>query len=327
MKAFIFVSALAFVFAQSYSTQAAVIDRLEASVNSSLILLSDIQHFRNTEKLRQQLDPLFAGTPIASMAGKASNKDIVDYLVDEKLMTLQFPVTDLEVEPLINEIQTNNRIDRSQLKAAIKEQGFSFDDYFELIRVSASKRNLIERDIRTKVSISDDDVKNYFFNHYSKSSSSPTSYHLAIITISPKNYKNANAAKEVASRAAQELKSNEPLEEIIKRFSGGANSGGDLGFVSDDQMSPAIREQVKKLQIGNVSPVFGSPQSGFSVIKLFDLKTGDTDRLEKMKDEIRGQLAASEYQHQISLWLDRQRQNAFIHRAGEAATQGLPSAP
>jgi hypothetical protein len=37
-----------------------------------------------------------------------------------------------------------------------------------------------------------------------------------------------------------------------------------------------------------------------------------------MKDEIRNHLAAAEYQHQISLWLDRQRQNAFIHLAAPA---------
>jgi peptidyl-prolyl cis-trans isomerase SurA len=306
-----------------------VIDRLEASVNSSLILLSDVARFRDTAKLRQQLDPLFAGTSIATRGAKASNPEVVDFLMDEKLITQQFPVADPEVETEVNSIQSNNHIDRAQLKSALTEQGYTFDDYFDLIRSSASKRNLIDRDIRTKVSISDDDVKNYFYNHYSKTAAAPSAYHLEIITLTTKNYKNAAAAREVANRAAADLKNGESFEEVAKRFSDGptASAGGDLGIVADEAASPAIREQVKKLKIGQVSEVFGTPQTGYSILKLVDVKSGENDRFDKMKDEIRNQLTAAEYQHQISLWLERQRQTAFIHRAGEAATAGLPQGP
>jgi peptidyl-prolyl cis-trans isomerase SurA len=311
------------------TTQAALLDRLEASVNSSLILLSDVRKFRETEKLRQQLDPLFAGTSVAAKGQGAANVEIANFLIDERIILQQFPVTDGEVENEINSIQSNNHISRSQLKSALTEQGFQFEDYFELIRASASKRNLIDRDIRTKVTISDDDVKNYFFNHYAKSAAAPSAYHLQMITVSTRNYKNAAGARTVAQRALSDIRGGESFEEVAKRASDGptASSGGDLGTVSSDQVSPAILEQVKKLKIGEVSEVFGSPQTGFNILKVLDIQTADTSRMEKMKDEIRGQLTASEYQHQIQLWLERMRQTAFIHRAGEASTAGLPQAP
>lgn len=306
-----------------------LLDRLEASVNSSLILLSDVRKFRETEKLRQQLDPLFAGTAVASKGPAASNTEIANFLIDEKLIIQQFPVTDAEVENEINSIQSNNHIDRTQLKTALSEQGYSFDDYFELIRASASKRNLIDRDIRTKVTISDDDIKNYYYSHYAKNEAPPSAYHLQIITVSPKNYKNAAAAKEVAQRALSDIKAGESFEEVAKRASDGANAsgGGDLGVVAEDQVSPTIREQVKKLKIGQVSDIFGSPQAGYNILKVVDVQTSENARIDKMKDEIRGQLTAAEYQHQIQLWLERQRQSAFIHRAGESSATGLPQAP
>jgi hypothetical protein len=56
-----------------------------------------------------------------------------------------------------------------------------------------------------------------------------------------------------------------------------------------------------------------------------DIQSGETSRLEKVKEEIRAQLAAGEYQHQIQLWLERNRQSAFIHLAGQSAIQGIPS--
>ena len=88
------------------ATQAApvVIDRLEASVNSGLVLLSDVRAFRATEKLRQQLDPLFSETPLAAKGEGASTSDIVDYLIDEKLIMQRYPVGDAEVHWLVNSL-------------------------------------------------------------------------------------------------------------------------------------------------------------------------------------------------------------------------------
>jgi peptidyl-prolyl cis-trans isomerase SurA len=271
--------------------------------------------FRETVALRSQLDPLFAGTALAAKGAAADEKDIVEFLVDEKLIAQQFPLTDNEVEQEINTIQANNKIDRSQLKSALKDQGFAFEEYFDLIRSSASKHNLIDRDIRTKVTISDDDVKNYYYNHYQRNSSAPLSYHMKIIMVSPSKYKSAGAAREVAVRALHDIRGGESFEEVAKRVSDDASkqSGGDLGTMTEDQMSPEIHGQLKKLQIGQVSEVLGNAKGGFFILKLADVATAENDRYTKMKEEIRGQLTAAEYQHQIQLWIERQRQSAFIH--------------
>jgi peptidyl-prolyl cis-trans isomerase SurA len=306
---------------------AATIEKLEASVNSSIILLSDVVKFRETMKLRAQLDPLFAGTKVAADGPKADDKDIVTFLIDEKMISQLFPASDSEVEQEINSIQSNNHIDRNSLRHALGEQGFTYEQYFELIRISLSKRNLIDRDIRTKVTISDDDVRNYFFNHYAKTSSIPMAYKLNLITVSLKNYKTPGAAHDIAVGALKAIRGGESFEEVAKRSSDddNASSGGELGTVSEDQMSPIIREHATKLQVGQVSEVFGGPANGaYMILKLSDVKSSDSEKYEKMKDEIRNQLFSSETQHQISLWLERQRQEAFIHRAGESSIAAFP---
>jgi peptidyl-prolyl cis-trans isomerase SurA len=312
---------LSLAFSQSLALSAwaapVIIDRLEAAVNSQLVLLSDVQQFRKTIKLRSQLDPIFAGTAIAQKGASASTDDIVNFLIDEKLISQAFPVTDAEVEQEINSIQSNNHIDRNQLRAALAEQGFSFDEYFELIRVSASKRNLIDRDIRTKVSISDEDVKNYFYTHYNPTDQGNRSYTLRLIFISPQTYKTPEATRDAAQSALKAVQSGESFEEVAKRVSddASASSGGDLGTLKEDQMSPQIRDHIRGLKIGEVSPIFGDAKHGFYIVKLMDVKTGESERLQKVRDEIRAQLTASEYQHQIQLWLQRQRQSAYIRRA------------
>ncbi len=301
----------------SASAAPVLIDRLEAAVNSQLVLLSDVEQFRKTLKLRSQLDPIFAGTTIAQKGAAASADEIVNFLIDEKLIAQAFPVTDAEVEQEINSIQSNNHIDRTQLRAALAEQGFTFDEYFDLIRVSASKRNLIDRDIRTKVSISDEDVKNYFYTHYSPSESGNRAYTLRLIFISPRTYKTSEATRDAAQNALKAVKEGETFDEVAKRVSddASASAGGDLGTLKEDQMSPLIREHIKGLKIGEVSPIFGDSKHGYYIVKLVDVKTEESDRFQKVRDEIRGQLTATEYQHQIQLWLQRQRQTAYIRRA------------
>src|SRR5262245_34260392 len=114
------LAALAGVFALPAAHAApAVIDRLDASVNSAIILLSDIHKFRETVSLRAQLDPLFAGTTVASKGAGASELEITEFLINEKIIAQAFPIQDPEVEQEINSIQSANRIDRSKLKAAL----------------------------------------------------------------------------------------------------------------------------------------------------------------------------------------------------------------
>jgi peptidyl-prolyl cis-trans isomerase SurA len=297
-----------------------LLEQLEATVNGALILNSDLAHFRKTLGLRQQLDPLFAGTPLAGRGKGASDKEIIDYLIDEKIILAQFPVSDSEVEQEINTIQANNnRMDRASLKAALAAEGYAFNDYFDLIRIGVAKRALIDRDIQTKVSISEDDVKNHFYNQLAKNSAIPRAFKVRIITITPSNYKSIQAAKEQIDRAKKQVGGGEPFEEVAKAISDDstASSGGDLGTLTEDQMSPGIRDALKKLKIGESSEVLGDPKSRFFILKLVDVTSAESDKLKQQREEIRTRLAAAEYQRQIQLWLDRQRQTASVHRSGQ----------
>lgn len=301
-----------------------LLDRLEASINSDTLLRSDLARFKRTVKLRSQLDPLFAGTTVAEKAAHATDKEITAFLINEKIIEQQFPASDAEVEQEIKAIQSNNHLDRAKLKTALAEQGFQFEDYFELIRTSISKKGLIDREIRSKVNISDDDIKNFFYNKYSKSSSTPRAFHLEMITVVISDYKTSTDAYDTITRARKALLGGEKFDEVAKRFNADASTG-DLGVLTEDQMSEGIREQAKKLKIGEFSTIFGGPSAKrYMIVKLRDVKSSDSERLEKMKDEIRAQLGAQEYQHQIALWIERKKQGSFIHSAGESTIKEIP---
>ena len=301
------------------ASQPVVIDRLEASVNSSLILKSDLARFRKSAQLRAQLDPLFGGTPLAKKGSAASDADIVDFLISERLITQVFPASNADVEQAISSIQSANRISRDALKTALKEQGFDFDEYFELIRTSVSKQNLIRQEIQPKVTISDEDVRTHLDQAgVSDTANDPAakSFHARILVVSPKNFKSPSAARQTIERASKEIQDGQPFEEVAKRVSDdpSAAAGGDLGVVPGDVLSKEIRDALVKLSPNQVSGVLGGPKSRYFLLQLLGTQSLAKERNQKVTDEVRAKLAAVEYQRQILLWIERQRQGAFVHR-------------
>lgn len=298
------VLVLAGASAPAAMAKSSVVDRVEASVNNEIILRSDLNQFRATMKLRLQLDPLFTDSPLARKA--PSDSEIVDFLVNERVILMNFPVGDDEVEQEIRGIETKNKITRSTLQAALAQQGFDFSSYFKMIRTSIAKRKLIDRDIRTKVFISDDDVRNFYFNQHASSGKKSSAYVIKAITT--KDIDDARAALD-------EIKTGKSFEDTAKRFSDSpsAATGADLGTFSEGEMSPLIRETVKGLKLGQVSSIVGSKETTFMVLKLIDIKTAHDSEFNRVKEEIRASLAAQEFRRQIELWSDRKRQEAFVH--------------
>lgn len=313
-----FLSLSALIFCSDLPTTLAnegvVLDEMVGYVNTQPILLSDIEKFHQVMGLRGQIDPLYAHSELQKKGHAVSQEEVVDTIINNQLIEAEFPKSDVEVEQEITNIQTNNRISRTTLKEALEREGYFFSDYFELIREAASKKELVGREIQTKVAITDDDVKNYYLNHLPKGSKSQRAFHIQLITIQSKNYKSPAAATQVAQDALKKIKSGESFEEVARRVSDdpSASLGGDLGFVHDDQVMPLIANALKNLQIGQVSDIFSDGSGRQLILKLVDVRSTEIEQLEKMKEEIRSQLMSKEIEQQIKLWVERKRQSAVV---------------
>lgn len=314
-KIFFFVGIL-FQFSL-YASSAEIVDRVEAIVNKKAIFKSDITRFKELLPLRAKIDPIFSNDPL-SKKQNPSDEDIVSFLVDEMITSDKFPVADSEVEQEINAIQGNLKIDRETLRAAIRREGFKFDDYFKLMKASLAKRQLIEREIRSKAAVSDDDIRAEYNRRKSGSQSFSGSFQIHMIKVSKKNYKSAALAKEEAERALLEIKKGASFEEAAKSHSDDSSqtSGGDLGFLSYSEMSPVLKKEVQKLGPERMSGVIDSPDS-YMIVKVGEIKSETDSLFEKEKDVIRARLMENEFQHQIHLWLNRERSQNFVQINGK----------
>jgi peptidyl-prolyl cis-trans isomerase SurA len=298
-----------------------VVDRIEAIVNKKAIYLSDIRKFRELTGLRMKVDPLFANDPLSKK--NPSNAEIVDFLISETLILDKFPVSDADLDAEINSIQSNLKINREGLIAAISREGFEFEDYRQLMRASIAKRQLIDRDIRNKASVSEDELKTEYNSSRSSSKTFEGSLHLHLIKITKKNYKTVKFAKDLYEEALKELGQGVSFEEVAKKTSddSSASNGGDLGFLSYQDMNPSLQKEVqktlsKKDQAGRIGSL--EDGSSFTIFKISEISADVDGGFNKEKEFIRGKLLEKEFAHQIKLWIDRQKSLSFLTLPGSS---------
>jgi parvulin-like peptidyl-prolyl isomerase len=291
---------------------AEIVDRLEAVVNKSPIFRSDLDRFKSTVPLRAKVDPLFASEPLSRKL-KATEAEILNFLIDEAIIMEKFPVADNEVEQEINGIQNNLKIDRDTLRSAIVREGYKFEDYFKMMRVSVAKRQLVDREIRNKAAVSDDDVKADYNRTRSGSKSFRGSFHLHLIRVTKGNFKTTLAAREEAQKALASLTRGAAFADVAKSVGDDSSQegGGDLGFLSYSEMSPLLQKEVQKLGPEKTSGLI-EDKSSFLIVKIGEVRADSDAAFEKEKDVIRSKLMESEFQHQIRIWLDRERSLNFV---------------
>ena len=118
---------------------AALVDKVAATVNSNIILHSDLLRFAKTHSLRREVDPLFNLFDGINVE-KPEKSIILDFLIQEELISQSFHVQDSEVDQEVKNVMKGNNLSQDQLATFLESKGFSYDDYFEIMRVGLQKK-------------------------------------------------------------------------------------------------------------------------------------------------------------------------------------------
>lgn len=298
--------------ALSSSLWSKTIDKTLVSVNNDIILESDVERFQ--KKLQSKaFQELFGGVDPQAVKDKniALRLLVEETIVDQQIKRLELKANDQEVDAQVRTIMKRNGISEDQLAERLKQLGTNLNEYRDGLRRQIERRNLIDREIKPSMEVTEDQLR-HFYIRQNQGSSKDLQYHLAHILV---------GSSEKASSLSKSLKeSPDQFEEAAKASSedsATAPSGGDLGFLSLSSLSKELKSVVPKLQIGGVSgPIKTS--GGYHILKLLDTRASDFATLPKEKKEaLRAQMINSEVEKKMVLWLERKKSEAHIVRAGE----------
>ena len=227
------------------------------------------------------------GNPGASeeetLAAKLSllNDLIVRDILVAKAATLKIELPDSELESAYADARKG--IPDDQFQQELSRRNLTAADMREGLRREMLAQKVIDREVVAKVSLSEQEIADFYTANRAQFNFPEESYHIAQIVVTtdrapqPVNRTgddagNAQEANGKMQRIMERLKAGESFSELARDYSEDPQSGqrgGDLGFVPISalrQAPPALRDAVLKAEPGTVN-VVSAPQ-GHTVVLL-----------------------------------------------------------
>jgi len=213
---------------------------------------------------------------------------INEEIIQQRAAKMNLTATNEEVDAKLAEMKAPYTED--QFDQRLKANHTTLDDVKHDLRRSLTQNKLLNKEINSKITVTDADVTNYYNQHKAEFNLIETQYHLAQIQVTgepsaqPGNLQGSKATNDAeAKKKIQALKnrldSGEDFGAIAMNFSeqpDTAPNGGDMGFVAESRMrsNPTIYAAITKLKAGQITDIMPivDPESkktvGYSIYKL-----------------------------------------------------------
>ncbi len=293
-----------------------IVDRTLIIINDDPILESDIAVFQKKIKSKS-FQELFGGIPnnIIDNREAALQLLVEERLVNQQVKKLELTASDQEVDGQINSILKKNGISQPQLIERLKQLGSNLGEYKAGIKRQIERRNLIDREIRPSLEISDEQLRHFYLRN-ARPEETEQEYKLAHIFIAFKQ-KGAPGVAEAEKRAGeiwnQITAQKNDFNHLVKESSDDSESPeGNLGYFSPSSLSKEFKAIIPKTKIGDVTKPI-KMVDGFHILKLLEIRSPDFSTLSKEKREaLRNQMVASEMEKKMALWIEKKKKESHI---------------
>jgi peptidyl-prolyl cis-trans isomerase SurA len=133
------------------------------------------------------------------------------------------------------------------------------------------------------------------------------------ILIKPNEIRSQQACYELAKEIYQKIEKGEDFKELAKIYSddpGSASKGGDLGWVSPNQMVPEFEKVMNHTAVSQVSPPFQSP-FGWHLLKVIEKRHQDLS-LSLRQEQAQQFIFKKKFDEELNLWLREIKGDSFI---------------
>ncbi len=307
-------------------------DEVWARVNGRKITRAEVEkYYRNqTQGAPQQPSEEQAMSLKLSILRELIDNEILMQRA-EKLGLL---ATDEEVDSKLNEIKAPYT--KEEFDQRLKDRGITLDDFKRDLRRSITIDKVMNKEITSKINITDADITNYYNQHKAEFNLIEPQYHLAqiLVTTQPnpqvrnlKNDKAQNAAeaKKKIQMLVNRLDSGEDFATVAMNYSEQPETsatGGDLGFIPESSLKSDKQafEAISKLKPGEYTAALPAldPSThqvfGYRIIKLISKEPAGQRELNdpRVQQAIREQLRDRREQLLKSAYYESLRNNASI---------------
>ncbi len=284
---------------------AEVVDQMVAVIDGEPYTLSNLKEYAKTK-----LDLDFPSGDLNKV--NKQDQQVLEEFITEKLLAAEvdqagIKVTDEDVDKYIAQIKEKNRLSDTDLRDALGREGMTIEKYRVAVRSDLEKNEIINRQVRSKVNITAEDVEKYYQLNAKKYTSGDR-VRLRHILLSLPEGASPEVEKEAMDKAQELYKravAGEDFAELARDYSqgAGAKEGGDIGWVSRGSLLKEIEDVAfNKLSVGAVSaPVRTS--LGIHLVKLEMRQPGRLLPLSEVREKVRQEIYGKALEERFQKWL------------------------
>ncbi|HWG22087.1 MAG TPA: peptidylprolyl isomerase [Terracidiphilus sp.] len=305
-----------------------------ATVNGKEIMRADLEKLYKANLGDNPQEPSPEQADIVRL--KTLTDMINDEILQERAAKLNLAASDEDVNAKLTEIKapyTQEEFDR-----LLKQRGLTLDDLKRQIRRGLTQTKLLNKEIESKINITDAEISNYYNTHKSEFNLIEPQYHLAQIVVtgnppqqgpvqSKRTPNEAEAKKEIQS-IHNRIESGEDFGTLAAQFSENANSAsndGDMGFIAESQLrgDPEVFNAVNALKVGQVTQPLsvydnsgpGHKLVGYAIYKLLSREASGQRELKdpRVQQSIRQGLRERQAQLLQNAYYEMLHDDAKIH--------------
>ncbi len=262
----------------------------------------------------------------------AAKLNLLDQLISQDILLakakdLQITLTEADLDTAFNEQKKNMSDDAFNQELAARN--LTAADMREALRRDLIAQKVIDREVTSKITVTDQDISDFFQANKAQFNLAEDAYHLAQIIVTQGKTAGLNnrtgddagtpeAATAKVQMLMERLQSGTPFNELAMDYSEDPQSapqGGDVGLVTKSalgQTPPPLRDAVLKLQPGSVTVV--GMEGGYTIVALVDKQAaGQRDlSMPEVHDGIASQLRQQREQLLQAAYLETIRNDATV---------------
>lgn len=246
-------------------------------------------------------------------------KDIVQSLVEKSLLyqksqELGIQVDSEEVNSQLEQFK-NQFPDEKQYEQQLSGLGYTEDSLRSEIEENIAIQELIEKEIASKISITDEDLKSYYEENQ-KEFETPESVkarHILIKADQEADKTEKQAAREKIQKIEKRVDEGESFSHLAKTESECPSSekGGDLGFFSQGQMVKPFEEAAFSMEPGDVSDIVET-RFGYHLIKVEDKKSASKKSFDEVRQGLEQRLKQQKIKEKMPDYVEDLKEAADI---------------
>lgn len=318
MNARVALAIAGFFVLAGVAVQAELIDQIAATVDTEVILYSDL-----VSEVTPVLQEIQAQSPTREAFDREREKvvrEALDTAIERKILYREAQLAGIEVKDKDVEERLNKIIEGydsvEEFRRALEEAGENMGDFRETLRkqIMAITFGTIKRkDFEKDVVISDAEVRQYYQDHESEFSRPERMKVRRIFLGAGSDPAERAKVKARLEALAEEARLGADFGELAKKYSEGpdAAESGLMGWVAKGDLVPELESVVFALSEGGLSEVVET-QWGFNLLRVDQKEGAGTASFEEARTDIEPMLRAQYADEHYKKWMGELRKRSRV---------------